>query len=141
MTQVKITKRALGPDGRVSDSYDDNPMLNLIVYEVKFPDGEVKEYDANVIAENMLSQVYEKGFSLTMMEAIINFKKDESIAIPKDDKHLITPRGQQRLRKTTKEWRLLIKWKDQFRKLDSYKRFKGITPCRSCGVRECKRYS
>ena len=113
MTQVKITKRALGPDGRVSDSYDDKPMLNLIVYEVDFPYGELKEYAANVIAENMLSQVDEEGFSLTMMEAIVDFKKDESVAIPKDDKYLITHRGQQRLRKTTKGWSLLIKWKDQ----------------------------
>ena len=75
-----------------------------------------------------------------MMEAIIYFKKDESVAIPKDDKHLITPRGQQRLRKMTKEWKLLIKWKDQFGKVDSSKRFKGITPYQSCGVHKGKRY-
>ena len=140
MTQVKVTKRALGPDGRVAGSYDDNPMLNSIVYEVEFPDGEVKEYAANVIAENILSQVDEEGFSLMMMEAIIDFKKDESVAIPKDDKYLIKPRGQQRLRKMTKEWKLLIKWKDQFGKVDSSKRFKGITPCQSCGVHKGKRY-
>jgi hypothetical protein len=28
----KVTKRALGPDGRTAGTYDDNPMLNSIVY-------------------------------------------------------------------------------------------------------------
>jgi hypothetical protein len=31
--------------------------MNSIVYEVEFPDGELKEYAANILAENMLSQV------------------------------------------------------------------------------------
>eukprot|EP00957_Ditylum_brightwellii_P093901 7150663-Ditylum_brightwellii.AAC.1 len=53
----KVKRRALGPNGRTACSYNDNPMLNSTVYEVEFPDGEVKEYAANVIAENILMQV------------------------------------------------------------------------------------
>ena len=57
VTTGKVTRRALGPDGQVAGTYDDNPFLNTIIYEVEFPDGQVKDYAANVIAENMLTQV------------------------------------------------------------------------------------
>ena len=50
----KVSKRALGPNRKVSGRYHNNPFLNSMLYEVKFPDGQVKEYSANLIAENML---------------------------------------------------------------------------------------
>jgi hypothetical protein len=39
-------------------------MLNSMIYEVEFPDGQVKEYGASIIAENMLTQVDEKAVAL-----------------------------------------------------------------------------
>ena len=36
-------------------SYQENPILNSIIYDVEFPDAEVKEYAANILAENLLS--------------------------------------------------------------------------------------
>eukprot|EP00957_Ditylum_brightwellii_P125656 9577976-Ditylum_brightwellii.AAC.1 len=53
-------------------------MLNSTVYKVEFPDREVKEYAANVIAENMLMQVDYEEFTTTIMEGIINHDRDES---------------------------------------------------------------
>ena len=44
-------------EGEVVSSYNENPFLNTLVYDVQFPDGEIKEYVANVIAENIYSQV------------------------------------------------------------------------------------
>ena len=66
------------------------PILNTMSYEVEFSDGQVKEYSANVIAENMVSQVDEEGFSTALMEAIVDCRKDSSAAVPKSDKHAIT---------------------------------------------------
>ena len=54
VTTGKVKHRALGPDGNMVGKYDNNPMLNSIMYEVEFADGTVKEYGANIIAENML---------------------------------------------------------------------------------------
>ena len=102
----KVTKRVLGPDGKVAGKYDDNPYLNSIIYEVELADGRIKEYGANIIAENMLTQVDSDGFSLSLMEGIIDYKRDDSIAIPKTDKYITTSRGQRRLRKTTVGWKL-----------------------------------
>eukprot|EP00957_Ditylum_brightwellii_P089736 6834610-Ditylum_brightwellii.AAC.1 len=47
ITTGKVKRRVLGPDGRTASSYHDNPMLNSRIYEVEFPDGEVKEYAAD----------------------------------------------------------------------------------------------
>ena len=45
----------------VYNSYNENPLLNSIIYDVEFPDGQIKEYAANVIAQNMYSQVDSEG--------------------------------------------------------------------------------
>jgi hypothetical protein len=47
-------------------------MLDSIVYDVEFPDGTIREYSANLIAENMLTQVDSDGYSLTLMEGIVD---------------------------------------------------------------------
>jgi hypothetical protein len=110
---AKVVRRALGPDGHVTGEYHENPMLNSIVYEAEFPDGEIKEYSANVIAENMLTQVDSEGFSLTMIEGIVDYRKDEATAVSKADMYVVTQRGQKKLRKSTAGWKLLVRWKDQ----------------------------
>ena len=112
MTVGKVTKRAIGPDGTVAGTYDENPCLNTMIYEVEFPDGQSKAYAANVIAENMLTQVDSDGYSRTLMEAIVDYRKDEATAVSKADKYLITTSGQKRMRKTTVGWKLLVKWAD-----------------------------
>ena len=68
MVTGKVTHRTVGPDGQVTGTYDSNPYLNSIIYDVEFPDGQVKEYAANIIAENMLTQVDSDGMSTTLME-------------------------------------------------------------------------
>ena len=89
----RVKQHVLGPDGKVTGSCDENPMLNLITCEVEFPDGQVREHAADVIAENMLAQVDDEGFSQTMMEALIDHKHDDTV-IPMEDKCLITCTGQ-----------------------------------------------
>ena len=68
MTVGGVTKRALGPNGTVAGTYDENTCLNTMTYEVEFPNGQLKEYAANVIAKNMLTQVDSDGYYLMMME-------------------------------------------------------------------------
>ena len=112
VTTGKVTRRALRPDGQVAGTYDDNPFLNTIIYEVEFPDGQVKDYAANVIAENMLTQVDSDGFTLTMMDGIIHYERDDAVAIPKSNAYVVTRRGRKRHRRTTVGWKLLVKWSD-----------------------------
>ena len=72
MSLAKVKRRAIGPDGVTAGTYNDNPIMNTVVYEVEFPDGQVKEYAANVIADNILRQVDHEGYSTTLMEGIID---------------------------------------------------------------------
>ena len=113
MTMGKVARRSLDADGRMTGTYHDNPFLNTITYDIESPDGQVKEYGANIIAENMLTQVNSDGYSLSLMDSIIDHQRDLSQAIPMNDKHITTKSRQKQLRKTTKGWKLLIKWKDK----------------------------
>ena len=61
----------------------------------------------------MLTQVDSDGYSLSLMDSIIDHQWDPSQAIPIEDKCITTKSGQKRLWKTTKGWKLLIKWKDK----------------------------
>ena len=67
----------------------------------------------NIITENMLTQVDSDGFSLALMEGIINHTKDEATTVPMEDKYLIPQSEQWHMRKTTVGWKLLVKWRDQ----------------------------
>ena len=60
----------------------------------------------------MLTQVDSDGFTMTMMEGIIDHKKDANVAVSKIEMYVTTGCGQQDLRKTTCGWKLLIRWKD-----------------------------
>ena len=88
-------------------------MLNSVVYEVEFPDGDINEYTANTISENMITQVNSDGFSTTMMDGIVDYRKDPEIAVPKSNRYVVTKHRQKRMHKSTVGWQLLVKLKDQ----------------------------
>ena len=77
MTTARVIGRLVDPEGCTVGTYNDNPILNTLVYDVSFPDGEVKEYSANVIAENMLQQVDSEGFHLNTFDSILDCVKDD----------------------------------------------------------------
>jgi hypothetical protein len=68
---------------------------------VKFPDEQTKEYAANTIAKNILSQVDSDGYSTTLVQGIVDYKKDELTAVSKADKWVVTAQGQRQLQKST----------------------------------------
>ncbi len=82
-----------------------------MVYNVEFPDGVVKEYAANVIAENMYAQVDPDGHTHSILDSIIDFKKDDK-ALSSDDLYVTTKSGRPCIRGTTSRWNFLIQFKD-----------------------------
>ena len=62
-------------NGNIIGNFDLNPVLNSLVYDVEFPDGAVKNYAANVIAENVLSQVESSGFYKQALDKIVIHRK------------------------------------------------------------------
>ena len=54
---AKFICRTIYINGNIIGAFDENTVLNSLVYDVEFPYGTVKHYAANVIAENVLGQV------------------------------------------------------------------------------------
>ena len=82
------------------------------MYDVQFPDGTMKEYVANIIAENILQYVDEDGLHSQSLEGIFDHKKDESKMVSKLKKFVTTRAGNCQLIKTTLGLKFKIKWKD-----------------------------
>jgi hypothetical protein len=108
---AKVLRRAVDDDGKMIGTFNNNPILNTIVYEVEFPDGTVREYAANVIAENILQQVDPNGRHSHVLDGIVGHKKDGH-AVSNDDAFVVTRRGQRKLRHTTKGWHFEVQWRD-----------------------------
>ena len=55
MKNTKVIRRSPGHDGKNVDTYSSIPIHNTIIYDVMFTEGAIKEYAANVSAENMMA--------------------------------------------------------------------------------------
>jgi hypothetical protein len=73
----KVKRRSIDDNGKTIGIYSGNPIMNSIVYEVEFPDGALREYAANILAENMLSQVDYEGHNIMLMRDVIDYKKTQ----------------------------------------------------------------
>eukprot|EP00956_Cyclotella_meneghiniana_P034439 scaffold104886_cov86-Cyclotella_meneghiniana.AAC.1 len=108
---AKVVRRVVDQNGKAIGTYNENPVLNTMVYECEFPDGAVKEYAANVIAENILKQVDSMGRQSHVMDGIVGHRKTAQ-AITKENAFIVTKRGQKKLRQTTIGWDFEVQWKD-----------------------------
>ena len=107
----QVMRRARNSAGNTEGVYDHNPLKNSVIYEVEFPDGQVKEYAANTIAENIYSKVDLDGYSTSMFDGIKDYDKSDE-ALKMDQRFITTKSNKKRLRQTTIGWKLLVSWKD-----------------------------
>ena len=87
-----------------------NPIIDTRLYQVEFGDGSVKEYAANIIAENLYSQVDGKGCFVVNLDGIVDHKMTKD-AITEEDSTFVY-KGKTYPRRTTKGWELCVLWKD-----------------------------
>lgn len=123
----KVVRRAVDSEGRQIGQANENPMLNTLVYECEFEDGTVKEYAANVIAQNIYAQSDPDGWHHRLAMKIIDHKSDGT-AIPKSDKYIKSKNGQNKLRKSTVGWKLLVEWNDSSRQWVDLRLLKESNP-------------
>ena len=81
------------------------------MYDVELPDGTIRPYSANVIADNIYAQVDSEVIRTKIIDAILD-RCTDGHAVSKNDQYFITKRGRQHLCKTTSGWKLLIAMKD-----------------------------
>ena len=106
-----VLRRTVDENGRMIGTYNDNPLLNTMVYDCVFPDGTTKEYAANIIAENIYNNVDFDGYASSSSYVIVDHKCSGD-AIRMEDKYFVTKTGTKRIRQTTKGWSMLIEWTD-----------------------------
>ena len=126
VTYGKVVRRKRDGDGNLIGHANKNPILDTSVYEVLFDDGHIEAFAANVIAEQLYSQVDDEGFQYLIIDAIIDHKRDGS-AISADDGY-VTVNGRQRPKMTTKGWKLCVQWKDGSTSWEPLKDLKQSNP-------------
>jgi hypothetical protein len=98
-----VNKRLRDPFGNPIGKRHDNPKLDTRMYQVEMQDGAILEYTANMIAENLHSQIDEEGKRYLIFKAIIDHRRDNSTVL---EHHV------DRMEHTTKGWYLLVEWRD-----------------------------
>jgi hypothetical protein len=106
----RVMKRAKGMYGEEIGRAHSNPLFDTRQYVVEFTDGTEENYFANVIAENMFSQVDNEGRQFLLMDEIADHRKDAS-AITSDDGFVVSRNGNRVPKKTTRGWELFVNWK------------------------------
>lgn len=111
LQSAKVIGRHTNRDGSVKGSFNENPILDTRVYDVMFPDGSIQSYAANVIAENMWSQVDDEGYRYKLMDCILDHHTNGT-EVTKADGFVISKNGKRTHKTTTKGWFLNVQWKD-----------------------------
>ena len=100
MKKAKVVVRSKYDYGNNIGTYDSNPMLNTMVYDVYIPDDTIRKYRANFIADNMYFQVDSEGIWHYVIYEILEFDKDTT-AVQEGDQYIIIKSGQHRIQKST----------------------------------------
>ena len=121
-----VKRRSRNNDGELIGEAHSNPLLDTRQYEVEFPNGEVSDYTANIIAESMISQCDEDGYDVKLMEAIVDHRKDGN-AVTDADRYFIS-KGRRYPKKTTAGWQLCVQWKSGYTSWECLKDLKESYP-------------
>jgi hypothetical protein len=84
---VKTRKRDF--DGNPIGKANSNPLLDTCLYDVEFPDGDIREYVATVIVESIYSQVDDESRHTLLLDALVDHEKDNTV-IQADDGYIVT---------------------------------------------------
>jgi hypothetical protein len=75
LMSAKVMGQSKNEHGVTIGANDKNPLLNTMLYDVEFLDGEVREYSANVIAENIYARSDIDGYSsYNILDGIVDYK-------------------------------------------------------------------
>ena len=86
-----------------------NPMHDKSLYEVEYTDGTTEQLVANIIAENMMSQVYSESHHHQVLTEVTDHKKDDIVNV---DSFIKSSSGNIHRKRTTRGWKILVEWKD-----------------------------
>ncbi len=100
--RAKVLYRVKDKGGAPVGEYNPNPFLDTRTYAVEMPDGKLEEYTANIIAENLYSQIDAEGRELLLFKEITDHRAINPIKKGDYNAHWRSTRG----------WELLVEWHD-----------------------------
>ena len=106
-----MIQSSVDANGKVGGNYNDIPILNTVLYDVQFPDGAIKPYSENLIADNILMQVDDDGYHCQLLDGIQYHSKDK-LAVEKKDQWIVSKFGRRSMQHTTVGWTFRMEWKD-----------------------------
>ncbi len=108
---AKCMQKSVDLNGKVIGKFNENPLLNTILYKCEFEDGTTKAYTTNAIASNIFQEWDSDVFLSLFLYHIIDHKRSGK-AVLMEGKYLVTKTGTKRMRQTTVGWKLLVQWND-----------------------------
>ena len=111
LLHARVKRRAVDNDGKPLGVASSNPITDTRLYEIEYMDGSAEVVPANVIAENIMSQVDEEGNRQLMIDEIIDHRSNQD-ALTHEHAFYTTSTGRSTRRRTTKGWELCVQWKD-----------------------------
>ena len=88
-----------------------NQIVNSWVYAVIFSDHAIQKYSEIFISENLYIQVDKKGHIYTLLDEIMDHRKDEN-EVTQQEVYTEDSNGRRIIDITTKRWIFLVNWKD-----------------------------
>ncbi len=106
MAIAKVVRRGVDNEGCLVGTFNDNPLLNTLLYDCKFNDGTIQAYSANTIASNIFLESDADGYSSSLLYEIVDHKSSGE-ATKMADKYLLTKTGTKQMRRMTQGWKFL----------------------------------
>ena len=70
-----VRKRKRLDDGTLCGAANSNPLLDLRIYEVEFPDRTYQDYATNTLIENLYANIDQDGQHYSILKGIVGHKK------------------------------------------------------------------
>ena len=107
----KVMKHFRDKGGLPIDRSHNNPILDTRMYEVEYKDRHKSSLAANEIAENVFDEVNVEGNWHVLLQDVVDHRYDGTDAT-EQDVFITTRTRTKRLRETTNEVEVLVKWND-----------------------------
>ena len=106
----KVLRRSVDAEGKTTGVFHEDSSLNTLIYDLRFPDGHVEQYAANLIAQNVLEQIDDQeGHYTEKLKRILDHRR-EGNAVSKGQMYFTTRSGQKKLRQSTVGWKFLVEF-------------------------------
>jgi hypothetical protein len=127
MAIAKVVRRGVDNEGHLVGTFNNNPLLNTLLYDCEFNDGTTQAYSENTIASNIFMELDADGYSSSLLYEIVDHKSSGE-ATKMADKYLLTKTGTKQMHQMTQGWKFLVQWANGTRQWIDLKILKESNP-------------